>query len=137
MDFYAILGIPRDADQETIRGAYRMLARRYHPDKGAGSSTEKFRQAAEAYETLIDPGRRHGYDLSLRVRRPSVLRAEPMTASPEPLRQESPNVFGRFERAPFKISIRPEDDIDRLFHDNFDKWIRSFDDVSFFGTLWR
>ena len=88
MDFYAILGVPRDADQETIRTAYRILARRYHPDKGAGSSTEKFRQAAEAYETLIDPRRRQGYNLSLqRAPRPSV---------PESLPREDPEVFGRF-----------------------------------------
>jgi len=86
MDFYAILGVPRDADQKTIRSAYRILARRYHPDKGPGSSTEKFRQAAEAYETLIDPGRRRGYNLSLQ-RRPSF---------PEFVPRENPEVFGHF-----------------------------------------
>ncbi len=38
MTFYAILGIPPDADEETIRTAYRALARQYHPDVGEGSS---------------------------------------------------------------------------------------------------
>ena len=38
MTFYAILGVPRDADQDTIRNAYKALVRRYHPDAGAGSS---------------------------------------------------------------------------------------------------
>jgi curved DNA-binding protein len=38
MAFYAILGIPPNADEETIRIAFRALARRYHPDVGAGSS---------------------------------------------------------------------------------------------------
>ena len=65
MNFYAVLGISRDADDETIRSAYRLLARRYHPDRGAGSSTEKFRRVNEAYETLMDPGSRQAYDLSL------------------------------------------------------------------------
>jgi curved DNA-binding protein CbpA len=65
MDLYAVLGIPKDADELAIRTAYRLLARRYHPDTGSGSSPEKFREVAEAYETLIDPARRHGYDLSL------------------------------------------------------------------------
>lgn len=65
MNFYAVLGIPRDADDETIRGAYRILARRYHPDRGVGSSAEKFRQVNEAYETLIDNRSRNAYDLSL------------------------------------------------------------------------
>ena len=102
MDFYGILGIPKDADQEAIRSAYRILARRYHPDRGAGSSTEKFHQIAEAYETLIDPGRRQGYDLShMQPRRAAAVR-EPMTVSPKVFRQENPNVFGRFERAPYR-----------------------------------
>jgi curved DNA-binding protein CbpA len=65
MRFYAILGIPSDADQETIRGSYRALARRYHPDRGAGASPEKFRLVVEAYQTLSDPHRRAMYDRSL------------------------------------------------------------------------
>jgi len=96
MDLYGILGIPIDADQATIRSAYRMLALRYHPDRGAGSSTEKFRQIADAYETLIDPGRRQGYDLShMPPRHPAAVRIEPLIISSEPLHQEHPSVYGR------------------------------------------
>ena len=65
MNFYAVLGIPRNADDEAIRRAYRILVRRYHPDLGVGSSAERFRQVREAYETLIDPASRRSYDLSL------------------------------------------------------------------------
>ncbi|MCW5982160.1 MAG: J domain-containing protein [Bryobacteraceae bacterium] len=55
MTYYEILGIPMDADDRAIRTAFRMLARRFHPDAGAGSSPEKFRRLVEAYATLGDP----------------------------------------------------------------------------------
>ena len=67
MNLYDVLGVPRNADDETLRNAYRILARRYHPDRGLGSSAEKFRHVTEAYETLINPESRHTYDLSLAV----------------------------------------------------------------------
>ena len=89
MSLYSVLGIPRDADEQMIRSAYRILARRYHPDRGAGSSSEKFRQIAEAYQTLIDPASRLAYDRSLRP-------AEPAPRPSGHLRQEDPRVFGHF-----------------------------------------
>jgi len=71
MDFYAVLGIPSNADRNTIRNAYLRLVRRYHPDRGHGSSSEKFRQVTEAYETLADAARRSSYDLEFhRSQRP-------------------------------------------------------------------
>jgi curved DNA-binding protein CbpA len=63
MDYCGVLGIAEDADEETIRSAFRVLARRYHPDVGAGSSPVEFQRAREAYETLVDPDRRRRYDL--------------------------------------------------------------------------
>ncbi len=65
MNLYGILGVARDADDDTIRVAYRSLVRRYHPDRGTGSSVEKFRQVIQAYEILSDPERRRMYDRSL------------------------------------------------------------------------
>ena len=101
MNFYAVLGISRDADEETIRTAYRMLARRYHPDRGAGSCPEKFRQVREAYETLIDGGSRQAYDLSLRgANGPVLVRSEFVVQQSGHSRQEDPGTFGRFERVP-------------------------------------
>jgi curved DNA-binding protein CbpA len=86
MDFYAVLGIPRDADEETIRSAYRILVRRYHPDRGSGSSPEKFRQVVEAYETLSERERRRAYDLSLSRTEPVITPpAEPFIPPVEPL----------------------------------------------------
>lgn len=63
-DYYEILGVPRDADAETIKKAYRKLALKYHPDRNAGSkeAEEKFKEATEAYEVLRDPQKRAMYD---------------------------------------------------------------------------
>jgi molecular chaperone DnaJ len=64
MDFYDLLGVPRDADVERIKRAYRRLARRLHPDinPGDGAAAVRFRAVVEAYETLADPDRRRDYD---------------------------------------------------------------------------
>lgn len=122
MNLYAVLGVPIDADQETIRSAYRVLARRYHPDRGAGSSSEKFQQIAQAYETLIDPGRREGYNLSLaRTGRPAIVRAG-YPKTPESLRQEDPQVFGRFEPSRLCISQQSSSD----WFDLVEQWIRDW-----------
>ena len=65
MSYYLILGVPQNADEAAIRHAFRALARRYHPDAGAGSNPERFRDIVDAYETLSDPVRRRAYDRSL------------------------------------------------------------------------
>ncbi len=62
-DYYEVLGVPRDADAKTIKNAFRQLARRYHPDISAEpGAQERFREAAEAYGVLSDPGKRASYD---------------------------------------------------------------------------
>lgn len=88
INYYVVLGIAEDADGDTIRSAFRALARRYHPDTGAGSSVVQFQRALEAYETLIDPRRRRLYDQDLRGShvRPTMI-TEPIVSwsSAEPL----------------------------------------------------
>jgi DnaJ-class molecular chaperone len=76
MDFYTVLGVGRGARPPEIERAYRRLARKYHPNVNPGdpASARLFRQALEAYETLIDPDRRREYDAQ--GRRPPM-RAEP------------------------------------------------------------
>jgi curved DNA-binding protein CbpA len=66
MNYYVVLGMAEDSDSDTIRSAFRALARRYHPDAGVGSSAVEFRRALEAYETLSDPDRRRIHDRELR-----------------------------------------------------------------------
>ena len=62
-DYYRILGVARDADDKTIKSAYRKLARKYHPDVAKGKDVgERFREVTEAYEVLSDPEKRRRYD---------------------------------------------------------------------------
>lgn len=64
-DFYAILGVPRDADQAAIKKAYRQQAMRWHPDKNPNNQEEaqkKFQDISDAYQTLSDPEKRRVYD---------------------------------------------------------------------------
>src|SRR4051812_33395497 len=96
MDYYVVLGIAEDADDETIRRAFRALARRYHPDVGAGSSPVEFHRAREAYETLADPDRRRRYDLQLRSARPRQVVVREVVVSrpfPEPLFSSRRSLF--------------------------------------------
>ena len=62
--YYRILGIPLRASQEEIKKAFRSLALRWHPDLNPGDprAAERFREALDAYETLIDKSRRWKYD---------------------------------------------------------------------------
>lgn len=63
-DYYEILGVERTADDQTIKGAYRKLALKYHPDRNPndGAAEEKFKEAAEAYSVLSDSQKRATYD---------------------------------------------------------------------------
>lgn len=63
-DYYEVLGIAKDADEKTIKKAYRQTALQYHPDRNQGdkAAEEKFKEAAEAYEVLSDPQKKARYD---------------------------------------------------------------------------
>ena len=131
MNYYVVLGIAEDADGETIRRAFRALARRYHPDVGAGSSTVEFQRALEAYETLINPDRRRVYDQGLRRLRPgAAITREPIAVEPlvEPLvrpRAYAFEVQGRRRMGPAAT----------LFDVLFDELVASLEDD--FWAAWR
>lgn len=62
-DYYATLGVKKDANQDEIKHAYRRLARKYHPDVSKeANAEEKFKSVQEAYEVLKDPKKREAYD---------------------------------------------------------------------------
>ena len=62
-DYYAILGVVRTAGEEDIKKAYRKLARKYHPDVSKDpQGEEKFKEIAEAYQTLKDTEKHTAYD---------------------------------------------------------------------------
>src|SRR2546426_7032340 len=63
-DYYEVLGVNRDADEEAIRKAYRRLAMKHHPDRNPDNpkAEELFKEAKEAYEVLIDANKRAAYD---------------------------------------------------------------------------
>jgi len=72
-DYYALLGVRRDAGQDEIKRAYRRLARELHPDVNPDPETqEKFKEISQAYEVLSDPEKRQMYDLG----------ADPFASSP-------------------------------------------------------
>ena len=63
-DYYEVLGVSREANDQELKSAYRKLALRYHPDRNPGdrAAEEKFKQASEASQVLSDPPRRAAYD---------------------------------------------------------------------------
>src|SRR6266566_3502778 len=63
-DYYAVLGVRKDANAEDIKKAYRRLARELHPDVNPDPVTqERFKEITQAYEVLSDPDKRQMYDL--------------------------------------------------------------------------
>jgi molecular chaperone DnaJ len=64
VDFYELLEVERDADDATLKSAYRKLAMKYHPDKNGGCKDHeaKFKAVSQAYECLKDPQKRAAYD---------------------------------------------------------------------------
>ena len=63
-DYYEVLGVSRDADDATLKKAYRQVAKKYHPDMNPGDAEaeKKFKEASEAYAVLSDPEKRRQYD---------------------------------------------------------------------------
>jgi molecular chaperone DnaJ len=63
-DYYEVLGVSRDADEQQLKSAYRKLAMEHHPDRNPNDhhAEERFKEAAEAYSVLCDSQKRAAYD---------------------------------------------------------------------------
>ena len=63
-DYYEVLGVSKDADEATIKKAYRQLAKKNHPDVNPGDkdAEERFKEINEAYQVLSNPQKRAEYD---------------------------------------------------------------------------
>lgn len=90
-DFYNVLGIPRSANQDDVKKAYRALARRWHPDKNPGDdeAAQRFRDITEAYRTLSDVEKRRRYD-----RLGPLYREDGRPPRPEDVNQVVTSFFG-------------------------------------------
>jgi curved DNA-binding protein len=97
-DYYAVLGVARDASAEDIKQAFRKLARKYHPDVASDKKTaeEKFKEINEANEVLGDPEKRRRYDeLGAHWRDGAAFRPPPAWGDHGTRRQEGPEFHFR------------------------------------------
>src|SRR5262245_3785799 len=76
MTLYQVLGLPQAATERQVKAAFRVLARRFHPDVNAGDqiAEERFKEVNQAYETLADPEARKVYDRALVCRQSEAQR---------------------------------------------------------------
>jgi len=87
-NFYAILGVPIDADSDTLKRAYRQLARRYHPDLAGPGGAVEMKRINRAYAVLSDPEKRQQYDTVIGgvidLRRQGFVRPRPHPQAVDP-----------------------------------------------------
>ena len=102
-DFYATLGVAKDADEATIKKAYRKLARQWHPDQNPGDAKaeEKFKEIGEAYAVLSDAQQRKQYD-ALRAMAGGGARFSAGTGAGGP---DLSDLFGNFANTGFRMNF--------------------------------
>jgi DnaJ-class molecular chaperone len=99
-DHYLVLGISRSETEGGIHAAFRVLAKRYHPDLAGQQASGRFREVVEAYEVLSDPEKRRSYDRDLAPARrvePAATDLRRRADRPEPLIPEPLSIANDFE----------------------------------------
>ncbi len=116
-DYYATLGVPKDADADTIKQAYRRLARKYHPDVSEEAGAEEsFKAVNEAYEVLGNTSKRSKYDRITPPPRTDSVREKQAAHSSTAAKRE------RFDAAYFEaISKQEAKERDNGFSDFFEQ----------------
>ena len=112
-DFYAVLGVAKDADSAAIKKAYRNLAKKYHPDRNPddAAAAEKFKEIGEAYAVLSDSKEREQYD-AIRSMAGGGARFTPApTAAAPASRTSSPRCSAAGRHVRFSTSGGAEPDI--------------------------
>ncbi len=109
LNYYRLLGIPPDADQQRIKTVYRGLAKRFHPDANQGSeaAAELFRQVNQAYQVLSDPEARAKYDQKLA--REDARREQEKPGSTRSAKLDPQQKFNKFLNSLLDALIGPED----------------------------
>jgi DnaJ-class molecular chaperone len=121
VNFYKVLGISRDAKPEEIRSAYRLLARRYHPDISGHQDPVRFREVQLAYDTLSDPESRERYDRTLETSIPvRIIPTAKSSRYAEPLIPLHPSAETFARRSPFGEQ-EPFEEIFRLMGQLFSR----------------
>ena len=89
-DYYKILEITTTATKDEIKKAYRKLAKQFHPDKNGGNKEAevKFKEIAEAYETLSDDVKRSVYDLQMKQKKQEMIKQQEELRHREVLRRQ-------------------------------------------------
>ena len=114
LNYYRLLGIPPDADQQRIKSVYRSLAKRFHPDANRGSETaaELFRQVNTAYRVLSDPAARARYDRKLARQQAEEDKQQPAQPKPRSRKntEDPQQKFNRFLHSLLDALLGPEEE---------------------------
>ncbi len=116
-DYYAVLDVSKDAGADQIKKSYRKLARSLHPDKNPGNAEaeRRFKEIAEAYDVLSDPGKRREYDEARAAFRSGAFRRQSRQGGPDGTFDLS-DLFGDFNTAGMRGAAGPgQPDMGDLF----------------------
>ncbi len=111
-NYYIILGISPNTSAEGIRGAFRQLAKKFHPDKAGGEKTAFFQDITEAYEVLSDPEKRKLYNQKL-TSETKRFQDIPVRQAPEPFKRKEKDLSSKQKYQPHRKHESPINNKDK------------------------